>query len=246
MADMTPQGTQAYGVESGYERGDANVRGVVQGLLIIFIGVFVVMASMFGMFNFLNKQLITQENRTPVALTRAIVPPEPRLLPSPHTDEAPEAERVAKALGENPGRATPDVYPWDKRNLEIYGQYVEANSYGKNPDGSQRIPIKEAMQAEAGVKDGGSPAIMSWQPEQPRVVAGESGEEGKTTINLEPGTNERPNNKQQDRRIYDLRPYWESPDERFTVESTGGLALKSGEDAPKAGEPVLEPKGLSR
>ncbi len=216
---MTPQGTQAYGVESGYEKGDANVRGVVQGLAIIFIGVFVVMASMFGMFNFLNKRLIQQENLTPVALTRAIVPPEPRLLPSPHTDEAPEAEAVAKALGENPRRATADGYPWDKRNLEIDGQYDEANSYGKNPDGSQRIPIKQAMQKLAGVQSGGSPAIMSWQPETPRIVAGEKG----GTNNLEPGQ------KQQDPRIYDLRPYWESPDEKFTVYSTGGTGLKAGQ-----------------
>jgi len=216
---MTPQGTQAYSVESGYERGDANVRGVVQGLLIVFAGTFVVMAAMYGMFNFLNKRLILQENRTPVALTRAIVPPEPRLLPSPHTDEETEAEGVAKALGENEARATADGYPWDKRNLEIKDQYDEANSYGKNPDGSQRIPIKEAMQKEAGVTEGGSPAIMTWQPEHPRLVAGET----KGTLNLEPGQ------KQQDARIYDQRPTWESPDEKFTVESTGGLALKPGQ-----------------
>ena len=220
MADMTPQGTQAYGVESGYEKGDANVRGVVQGLAIIFIGVFVVMASMFGMFNFLNKRMVQQENLTPVAFTLSIVPPEPRLLPSPHTDEAPEAEGVAKALGENPARATTDGYPWDKRNLEIADQYDEANSYGKTPDGSQRIPIKQAMQKMAGVQDGGSPAIMSWQPEQPRVVAGEA---TGGTINLDPG------HKQQDTRIYDLRPYWESPDEKFTVYSSGGTNLKAGE-----------------
>ena len=239
---MTPQGTQAYGVESGYERGDANVRGVVQGMAIILIGVFVVMASMFGMFNFLNRRLITQENLTPVALTRDIVPPEPRLLPSPHTDEAPEAARVAEALGENPARATPDVFPWDKRNLEIDGQYEEANSYGRNPDGSQRIPIKQAMQKLAGVDKGGSPAIMSWQPEQPRVIAGETGQ----AINLEPGTAEQASTKQQDYRIYDVRPYWESPDEKFTVESTGGLALKRKGTSGKTGGSVLEPEDLSR
>ena len=242
MADMTPQGTQAYGVESGYEKGDANIRGVVQGLAIIFIGVFVVMASMFGMFNFLNKRLIQQENLTPVALTRAIVPPEPRLLPSPHTDEAPEAEGVAKALGENPKRATADGYPWDKRNLEISAQYDEANSYGKNPDGSQRIPIKQAMQELAGVPNSGSPAIMSWQPEQPRVVAGE---DGQGSINLEVGTEQRPNTKQQDWRIYDRRPFWESQDEKFTVYSSGGTLLKPG-GATVTGKSVIDPEGLSR
>ncbi|BCM89225.1 hypothetical protein IAD21_01069 [Abditibacteriota bacterium] len=237
MADMTPQGTQAYSVESGYERGDANVRGVVQGLAIVFAGTFVVMAAMFGMFNFLNKRLILEENRTPVALTREIVPPEPRLLPSPHTDEEPEAENVAKAeaksLGENPAqtadsvaRTTADGLPWDKRNLEIVDQYDEANSYGKNADGTQRIPIKEAMQKQAGVTEGGSPAVMTWQPEHPRLVAGE---DGKGAINLELGTKEKPDTKQQDYRIFDLRPSWESPDEKFTVLSSGGTSLKAGE-----------------
>lgn len=233
MADMTPQGTQAYGVESGYERGDANVRGVVQGLAIIFAGTFVVMVAMYGMFNFLNKRLIAQENRTPVALTRAIVPPEPRLLPSPYTDEEPEAEKVAKAAGVDPARATADGYPWDKRNLEIVDQYDEANSYGPRKEevnGStvtrQRIPIKQAMQREAGLTSGGSPATMTWQPEHPRLVAGQN-EHG--SINLEVGTPEKPDTKQQDYRIHDERPYWESPDEQFTVISSGGTLLKQGE-----------------
>jgi hypothetical protein len=227
MADMTPQGTQQYGVESGYERGDANVRAVVQGLAIIFIGVFVVMAAMFGMFNFLNRRLIAQENRTPVALTRVIVPPEPRLLPSPLTDEAPEAEKVAKTLGENPDRATPDGYPWDKRNLEIDDQYKEVNSYGKNPDGSQRIPIKDAMQKLAGVQEGGTPGSMSWMPEHSRVVAGENG----GTTNLEarlPNSRATSASKQEDFRIYDYRAFWESQDEKYTVESSGGASLKPG------------------
>lgn len=236
MADMTPQGTQAYGVETGYERGDANVRGVVQGLLIIFTGTGVVMAAMYGMFNVLNKRLILEENRTPVALTRAIVPPEPRLLPSPHTDEAEEAQSVARQsaqqAGENPAavartteRATADGFPWDKRNLEIVDQYDEANSYGKNPDGAQRIPIKQAMQRQAGITSGGSPATMAWMPEHPRFVAGEK----QGTMNLELGTPQRPNTKEQDYRIHDYRPYWESPDERFTVLSSGGTLLKPGQ-----------------
>ncbi len=217
MADMTPQGTQAYGVESGYERGDANARSVVQGLLIIFVGVFVVMAAMFGMFNFLNRRLIAQESRTPIALTRAIVPPEPRLLPSPHTDEAPEAEAVANTLGENPGRTTPDGYPWDKRNLEVDDQYREVNSYGTNPDKSLRIPIKEGMEKLAGVREGGTPGSMSWMPEHPRVVAGENN----GTLNLEQGR------KQEDERTYDYRAVWESQDEKETTESSGGTSLKS-------------------
>jgi len=225
MADMTPQGTQAYGVESGYERGDANIRSIVQGLFIILIGVFVVMAAMYGMFNFLNRRIDAEQAGTPVALTKSIVPPEPRLLPSPHTDEAPEAAAVANALGENPDRATPDVYPWDKRNLEIGKQFNEANSYGKNPDGSYRIPIKIGMQKLIGVSEGGTPASMSWMPEHPRVVAGDvgkpDGEKGQT-MNLEQGK------KQEDERIYDYRALWESQDETYTPESSGGTSLKSG------------------
>lgn len=219
MADMTPQGTQEYGVESGYERGDANVRSIVQGLLIIFTGVIVVMAAMFGMFNFLNRRIEADQARTPVALTKSIVPPEPRLLPSPHTDEAPEAAAVAKALGENPDRTTPDVYPWDKRNLEIGDQYKEANSFGKNQDGSYRIPIKYGMQKYVGVTEGGTPASMSWMSEHPRLVAGEDGK----TMNLTQG------HKQEDERTYDYRAVWESPDEKYTPWSSGGASLKAGQ-----------------
>ncbi len=225
MADMTPQGTQAYGIESGYERGDANVRGVIQGLMIVFVGTLVVMLAMYGMFNVLNKRLILEENQTPVALTREIIPPEPRLLPSPYTDEAEEAQAVAKRTGVDPARVTADGFPWDKRNLEIVDQYDEANAYGKNADGTQRIPIKEAMQKEAGVTDGGSPATMTWQPEHPRLVAGEKA----GTMNLDPASPQQPTNKQQDYRIYDDRPFWESPDEQFTVISSGGTSLKPGE-----------------
>jgi len=219
MADMTPQGTQAYGVESGYERGDANVRSIVQGLAIIFTGVVVVMAAMFGMFNFLNRRIEADQAKTPVALTQAIVPPEPRLLPSPHTDEAPKAAAVAQALGEDPNRVTADGYPWDKRNLEIGQQYNEANSYGKNPDGSYRIPIKYGMQKYVGTADGGTPASMSWMSEHPRLVAGENGQ----TMNLEQG------HKQGDERIYDYRAVWEAQDEKYTPWSSGGASLKAGE-----------------
>ena len=213
MADMKPQGTQKYSVESGYESGDANVKSIVTGLSIILVSVFVVMAAMFGMYNVLNGRITDEEEKTPVALTSAIRPPEPRLLPSPYTDTAPEAAKI--------GQSSADEYPWDKRNLEIENQYNEANAYARNTDGSVRIPIAQAMEMQAQGAGPSTPAAMSWQPEYPVIVAGKTGQ----TMNLTEGTTN------YDPRIFDKRPYWETQDEKFTVESTGGRALTQGNDA---------------
>ncbi|HEX8463763.1 MAG TPA: hypothetical protein VF627_04025 [Abditibacterium sp.] len=216
MADMTPQGTQDYAVESGYEAGDANVKAIVSGLSIILASTLVVMAAMFGMFNFLNRQANEAASKVPVALSQRIVPPEPRLLPEPYTDERAEA----KALG----ASTPDVMPWDKRNLEIVRQYDEANStarYRGETREAIRIPIARAIEVMSG-KKGGSPAAMPWQPEYPRLMAGETqGKEGRE-MNLVPGR------KIQESSTFDDRPNWETQDEKFTTDSSGGTILTPG------------------
>ena len=215
MADMKPQGTQQYAVESGYESGDANVKSVIAGLGIIFAGTIVVMAAMFGMFNVLNGRITEQDEKIPVALTSRIVPPEPRLLPSPYTDEAPEAARL--------GQSTEDGYPWDKRNLEAGVQYAEANAYGKTQENTLRIPIERAMELEAGTPSGtGTPGIMAWQPEYPATVMGKTPQ---GELNL-PGSAGKPKDEV---RTFDKKPYWESPDEKYSVESSGGTLLQSGD-----------------
>ncbi len=222
MADMTPQGTQDYGVESGYEAGDVNVRSVVSGMSIIMASTLVVMAAMFGMFNYLNRQANVAANKVPVALASRIVPPEPRLLPEPYTDERKEAKYM--------GASTPDVMPWDKRNLEIVLQYDEANAYAKyKGEGGReaiRIPMNRAIELEAGTqpqknaKDAAAPpSLMTWQTEYPRFVAGEKN----GTMNLEVGK------KNVEPTIFDQRWVWESQDEKFSTESSGGLALKGGQ-----------------
>lgn len=215
MADMTPQGTQEYAVESGYEAGDANIKAVISGLSIILASTLVVMAAMFGMFNYLNREANEAAARVPVAFADRLVPPEPRLLPSPYSDEFKEARAL--------GAATPDVFPWDKRNLEIVGQYGEANGYQqfKNAEGRDavRIPIARAIEIASGAKNAGTPAAMTWQPEYPRFIAGEKS----GTMNLVPSQ------KNVEPATFDLRPYWETQDEKFSTESSGGLALQSGQ-----------------
>ena len=214
MADMKPQGTQQYAVESGYESGDANVKAVIAGMSIIIVSTLVVMAAMFGMFNVLNGRITEQDEKIPVALTARIIPPEPRLLPSPYSDEAPEAARL--------GNSTEDGYPWDKRNLEAGVQYAEANAYGKTQEGTLRIPIERAMELEAGTAPGtGTPGIMSWQPGYPAIVMGKTN----GTLNL-PGSAGRAKDEV---RTFDKKPYWESPDEKYSVESSGGTLLQSGD-----------------
>ena len=217
MADHKPQGTQNYAVESGYESGDANVKSVVTGLSIILVSTGVVMAAMFGMFNVLNGRINDEQKKTPAALAQTIVPPQPRLFPSPHTDTATEAFEAKQSA--------PDMYPWDVRNLEIENQYDETNAYAKNNDGSVRIPIAQAMAMQAGVDakaekgENGTPAVMSWQPEYPVLMAGKTGQ----TMNLPYGSTK------VSPEIFDFRPkYWETQDEKFTVDSTGGRTLVEG------------------
>ncbi len=219
MADMKPQGTQDYGVESGYESGDVNVRAVISGLSIIFASTLVVMAAMFGMFRYLNGQQNIAASKVPVALTSRIVPPEPRLLPLPYTDERKEAAQL--------GSSTPDVLPWDKRNLEIALQYNESNAYAKyQGEGGQdaiRIPVNRAIELEAGLKPQKEPkapaAIMTWQPEHPRLVAGMTGE----TMNLKKGF------KNVEPSTFDEKWQWETADEKFSGSSSGGLSLEKGQ-----------------
>ena len=218
MADHKPQGTQNYAIETGYESGDANVKAVVTGLSIILVSTLVVMAAMFAMFNWLNGRINDEQEKIPVALSQSIVPPQPRLFPSPYTDTAPESYEAKQSA--------PDVYPWDVRNLEIENQYDEANVYAKNDDGSVRIPIAEAMAMQAGVAakpavgESGTPAVMSWQPEYPILMAGKTGQ----TMNLPYGTTK------VSKEIFDFRPrYWEAQGEKFTVESTGGRTLTAGD-----------------
>lgn len=219
MADFKPQGTQDYGVESGYEAGDVNVRAVVSGLSIIFASTLVVMAAMFGMFNYLNGRANMAASKVPVALTSRIVPPEPRLLPEPYTDERKEAGQLSAS--------TPDVLPWDKRNLEIVLQYDESNSYAKyKGEGGReaiRIPMQRAIELQAGLtpeKEAKAPAaIMSWQAEHPMLVAGMKN----GTMNLKKGA------KNVEPSTFDEKWMWEAQDEKFSSDSSGGVLLKEGQ-----------------
>ena len=200
MADMKPQGFQTAGIPEDYERGDANLRSVASVMAIILSSALVAMLAMWGMFNVLNNFYSAPDKKMPALTKVAVVPPEPRLLPSPYTDEFQEVQ----GKGRFKIRAsTPDVFPWDKRDLEIDLQNAEANGYRLNPDGTARIPIAEAMRREVG---GGTPSLMPWQRDYPEIMQ---------NANPAPQT-------------FDRKPDWETTDETFNVESTGGKALKSG------------------
>jgi len=230
MADMKPQGTQQYAIESGYESGDANVKAVVSGLAIILVSTVIVMAAMYGMFNVMHAQFLSKDTKIADALGTRIVPPEPRLLPSPYTDEQPESVKQYIAEGKDTKWATEDGLPWDKRNSEIEIQYDEANAYGKYklkekdltvkgvPEKTEdrvRIPIADAMKIMSGSDKPGTPAIMTWQHDNPISM---TGKDGKSMI-FDPAK------KHTDETIFDKRAYWETQDEKFTSDSTGGTIL---------------------
>jgi len=225
MSDIKPQGTQAYGVESGYESADANIKSIVSMLGILMVSVFVVMAAMLAMFNYFNHYFDRRDAALPITFKQTVVPPEPHLLPLPYTDEL--NDPTFKSNVKLKIQQTPDGFPWDKRNLEIVDQYTEANSYKDLGGGRYRIPVSVAMEKDShSVK--GTPSAMAWQPEYPNLMTGTTeAEHGKK------GTMKAPGEKLDVRTTFDDRPSWESPDERFTVESTGGSSLKAGSSDPK-------------
>lgn len=215
MADMKPQGTQAYGVESGYEHTDANIRSIVVSIVTVVVSIFVVMACMLAMFNYMNNWFDRRDSAVSAVSSQVVVPPEPRLLPSPYTDDY--KDPTFKASQKAGMQKTPDVLPWDKLNAEIAVQYNEVNSYQRNADGSYRIPIARAMELESKSANG-LPSAMAWQKEYPALMAGKTN----GSMNL------KSSEKIADQASFDNRPQWESPDESFLVESTGGTSLQAG------------------
>jgi hypothetical protein len=216
MSDITPQGTQAYGVESGYEVVDANVKDLAIFLVMLLVSVFVVMAAMVALFNYLNNAFDRRDAALPVSHIQTVLPAEPHLLPSVYTSSYSDPAFIAARKAGL--QKTPDVMPWDKRDLEIVNQYDEVNSYAQNTDGTYRIPIAQAIENAVGGK--AAPSAMAWQQAYPRLTAGTNSD---GTMNLKMGT------KIGSPSTFDDRPIWESPDERFTVESTGGASLHAGE-----------------
>lgn len=224
MSDIKPQGTQSYGVESGYERSDANTTSVMIGLLIVFSGTFVCMATVYQVNGFFARKYAARDAALPATYTRKINPPLPRLLPSPYTDTYAKVAMIGRRTNE--AGLTPDGNPWDKRQAEIYAQYAEANSYGHSvpadgPAGAEtnRIPVARAMELEAGVTEGGTPAIMPFQADYASLEAGTR--DG--AMNLVPGE------KTDSRDTFDQRARWDSPDEKFTADSASGTNLHAGE-----------------
>ena len=64
---------------------------------------------------------------------------------------------------------------------------------------------------------------MAWQPEYPAIVMGKT--EGAINAPGLPGETK----AKDEVRTFDKKPYWESPDEKYSVESSGGTLLQSGD-----------------
>lgn len=209
MSDMTPQGTQAYGVENGYEHTDANVSSVLAGVAVILSAVFVCMAVVGVLQMYFMRVFDARDAAIPAAYKQVQVPPAPRLLPNPYTDTYKGAAMEAARTGER--GFSRDNYPWEKRTDEMVNQYAEANAYGQNADGSNRIPIARAMELEAGGNGAvsnaasGTPAMMPWQVGYSNAMAGASAY------------------------TFDRRADWESDDEKFTAGSASGTNLHAGQ-----------------
>jgi hypothetical protein len=147
-------------------------------------------------------------------------PPEPRLLPNPFTDQHAEVVQYKRLhpdtaqlrAGEKYPVITPDRLPWDKRTEEIEDQDAETNGAS-----GKTIPVAAAMALEAGAAPGaGLPGVMPWQHDYPSRIAGTTDK----SMNLDVGA------KRQQGDIFDDRPRaWESLDEKFSADSTGGLDL---------------------
>lgn len=229
MSDMRPQGIPN-GPESAYEHDDVSIKPIVNSMLIVGTTTLVVMAAMYGMNNFMahyydrrDAALVAQQS---VYARPQMIPPEPRLLPNPHTDNQAEIEVLKKrmaATGQRPvlrdGEKLPvltrDRLPWDKRNDEIVDQDDETNEAVKG----KSIPVAAAMALDAGAPLGkGTPGVMPWQQSYPIRTAGTQG----AGMNLSQDSKE----ARLQPSIFEHRAYWDSPDEKFTADSAGGLTLK--------------------
>jgi hypothetical protein len=126
--DMTPQGVES-GNPIGYEHGDANIRGVVTAVLIVFGSVLIIALMIAGAFSYFN----ARENRlkehvfqnSPLIASQPMPPAAaPKLLPSP-------------LEGDN-------ALPWDKMEQERKEAEDTANAQpGFTRKGA--IPVKDAM-----------------------------------------------------------------------------------------------------
>lgn len=127
MADMIPQGVQREGVDGGYERGDANIRSVVVAISVILSATLIVMVVALGGFFALR----AREEGKDVAFAKTaarVIPPEPRLLPSPLT-------------------ARDNILPWERGAIEMSEQKSSLTRYGftDKERGLVTIPVEQAM-----------------------------------------------------------------------------------------------------
>lgn len=161
--DMIPQGAPVQGLDGGYESTDANVKSVIWSMVIILGSCAVVVALLIPMFRFFENRELAKEANIPDIYAQEVIPPKPRLLPSP-VDETESKLSLGSGVdyakapfrrAESPVReardySTDNLLPWDKMMAEATVEEVQAHSYTKEKDGRYTVPIDRAMELVAG------------------------------------------------------------------------------------------------
>ena len=157
MADMIPQGTQENGVANGHEEGDANIRAVVGTMTVILVSAAVVAGMLIPMFGYFTAREKAKDAGTPAMFMKRVVPPKPRLLPSPFdaSDNATTRANFNSPSGQmNPqnlpreayDKTSDDLLPWDKMRDETSRDEALADTAHRNTQtGTVSMPIESAI-----------------------------------------------------------------------------------------------------
>jgi hypothetical protein len=157
--DMIPQGAPVDGLHGGYEASDANVRSVVWSMALILGSSAVIVALLIPMFRYFEGRENAKDAKIPDVYAQEVIPPKPRLLPSPVDETETKLSLGAGAdyakapfrRAESPVReardyTTDNLLPWDKFMAEATVEEIQANSYTREKDGTYTIPIERAME----------------------------------------------------------------------------------------------------
>lgn len=165
MADMIPQGTQENGVANGHEDGDANIRAVVGTMTVILVSAAVVAGMLIPFIGYFTKREEAKDAGTPAMFMRRMVPPKPRLLPSPF-DSSDDAKSPSVNLSSPNGRmntsagqmnpqtmsreeydkTSDDLLPWDKMRDESSRDEALADTTHRDArTGTVSMPIERAI-----------------------------------------------------------------------------------------------------
>lgn len=164
MADMIPQGTQERGVANGHEEGDANLRAVVGTMTVILVSAAVIAGMLIPFIGYFTKREQAKNAGTPVMFMKRMVPPKPRLLPSPFdkSDDEKTMSNLSSPNGQmntSGGAMSPqtmpreaydktsdDLLPWDKMRDETSRDEALADTAHRDSrTGTVSMPVERAI-----------------------------------------------------------------------------------------------------